>query len=338
MRSPTTGPGAYRMRLFEREPRLSRWQRARVSLSLAWKQFNQGWATFRQNGLARLGIGLLLVFALMAVAHPLLMGTLWPKGVYDPVLGYDLEATPWPSPPEFPQHWLGTDAVGRDVLSMLMAAARPSFTLAIAAALTTAVISTLFGALSAYFRGLLDSMVMNLAYTLLLLPVPIVMVIIGTAFYEEIGSLEFGLLYGILAGASSATIVMRSHALSLMNRPFIEASRVAGAGPFRIITRHLVPHMLPLASVHMMLTVTGAVVANGFIAAFQGSRPDLRLNWGTMVYNAFFYTAINPRFPWSMLVAPSAALSLFAAAFYLVARGLQDVADPRHRGDRRRVR
>jgi ABC-type dipeptide/oligopeptide/nickel transport system permease subunit len=80
-----------------------------------------------------------------------------------------------------------------------------------------------------------------------------------------------------------------------------------------------------------MLTVTGAVVANGFIAAFQGSRPDLRLNWGTLVYNAFFCTALNPRFPWPTLVARSTALSLFAAAFHMVARGAQEVADPRRR-------
>ena len=277
------------------------------------------------------GVGLTLVFAGMAISHPLLLGTAWPKGVYDPVIGYDLDALPWPSAPDPPRHWLGTDAVGHDVLSMLLASTRPSFTLAFAAALSTAAISTLFGALSAHFRGSVDAVLSNIAYALLLLPVPIVMVIIGGWYYDNIGPLEFGLLYGVLAGGGSAAIVMRSQALGLMNRPFIEASRVAGAGPFHIMTRHLIPHMLPLASVHMMLTVTGAVVANGFIAAFLGSRPDVRLNWGTMVYNAFFYQAINPRFPWNLLIPPTLALSFFAASFYLISRGLQDVADPRHR-------
>ena len=304
--------------------------RLRITISAAWQQFREDWSVFRQNRLAMVGVGLIIVFGLMALSHPILLHTVWTPGIYDPQLGYDISVTPWPADPSPPQHWLGTDAVGRDILSMLLKSTQPSFALAVTAALMTAVISTLVGAVSAYFRGPVDAVFSNISDALLLLPVPIVMVILGGRFYDQIGTVRFGLLYGLLAGASSAAIVMRSHALTLMNRPFIEAARVAGAGPVHIISRHLIPHMLPLVAVHMMMTVTGAIIADGFIAAF-GIRTDLRLNWGTMVYNAFFYQQVNPKIPWNMLVAPSVALSLFAAAFYFVARGLQDVSDPRKR-------
>ncbi len=308
----------------------SRFNALGVNLSALWRQMGYDWAIFRQNRLGMIGLVLIVIFGLIAMAHPILMGTVWPRGVYNPEVGYDVDAMPWPAPPSFPQHILGTDSVGRDILSRLLAATQPSFVLAITSALTTAAISLTLSTLSAYYRGAVDAIFSNVSDALLLLPVPIVMVILGSRFYGQIGTLHFGLLYGLLSGASSAAIVMRSHALSLMQRPFIEAARVAGAGPFYVITRHLIPHMLPLVSVHMMLTVTGAVVADGFLA-FWGFRPDLRLNWGTMVYDAFFFVFINPTIPWNMVLAPTIALSLFAAAFYFVARGLYDVSDPRKR-------
>lgn len=85
--------------------------------------------------------------------------------------------------------------------------------------------------------------------------------------------------------------------------------------------------MLPLAVVHMMLSVVGVVTADGFIAFF-GLR-QVRLNWGSMVYNGIQFLDINPKVPWMEIIAPTLALSLFAAAFYMIARGLQDIADPR---------
>ncbi|MGF1506101.1 MAG: ABC transporter permease subunit [Anaerolineae bacterium] len=307
----------------ERRSRMAAW----------WSQVRADWRLFRQNRLALLGLVLIGLFGVMALSHPILMETVWVRGIYHPEVGYDLNYAPWPAPPVFPEHILGLDGQGRDILSQLLASTQPSIVVAFTAALTTDVVSTVFASLGAYFRGPLDAVLSNISDALLLIPVPILMIIIGSRFYSEIGSLEFGLLYGILAGASSAAIVMRSHALKLMNWPFMEAAELTGAGPGYIISRHLVPHMLPLVAVHMMLTVTGAVVAEGFIA-FLGLATEARLNWGTMVYNAISFLQIKPDLPWAQILAPSLSLSLFAAAFYFVARGLQDVADPRIKGER----
>jgi len=287
-------------------------------------------AIFFRNRLAIIGVTLLAVFALMSIAHPILLATIWKRGVYNPETGFDMDVVPWPAPPS-PGHWLGVDTLGRDILSMLLASTRPAFALALTAAVMTAIVGPLIGAVSAYARGVVDLLLSTLADAMLLMPVPVIMVIIGSAYYDEITTIQFGLLYGLLAGLGSVAIIMRSYALKIMALPFIEAARVSGAGAGHIIFRHLIPYMLPLVAVHMMFSAVGAVVADGFVG-FIGYRTQLRLSWGSMIYNSIAFLAINPEIPWMQIVAPTLALSLFAAALYCVARGLHDVADPHLRG------
>lgn len=305
---------------------LTTWDRLRLWLSLNGQQLREGWAIFSRNRLAMFGLALIALYVLAALIHPVLLGTVWPRGVYHPETGFDMDIAPHPTPPSA-SHLLGTDALGRDVLSMLMAATRSTIVLALAAALTTALISTLVGAISAYFGGIVDQAFVHLADLALLFPAPLVMVVIGGT--GTIGPLEFGLLYGLLYGIGGAAIVMRAHALTLMSRPFIEASRVAGAGAGRIILYHLIPHMLPLAAVQMMLSVVGVVFADGFVAFLGLSR--VRLNWGSLIYSSFSNRAINTAITWNVLIPAALAISLFAASFYFVARGLHEVAEPRLR-------
>ena len=299
-------------------------------LQVTGRLFARDWAIFIRNRLSVIGLAVLGTFALMAVAHPILMATIWTPGLYDPEKGYDMHAVPWPSAPSA-DHWLGVDALGRDIFSMLLASAQPTFLLVIVTALTVGIVGPLIGAVSAYFRGPVDLALSTLADAMLILPVPLIMVIIGSAFYDSINTVEFGLLYGLLSGAGSVAIVMRAYALRIMALPFIEASRVAGANGRQIILWHLIPSMLPLAAVQMMFSAVGAVIANGFVV-FVGYRTELHLNWGMMVYNAISFLNINPKIPLLQIIAPMIALSLFAAALYCVARGLHDVADPRVRG------
>ena len=305
----------------------SRGRRARLRALLAWRRFKGDWQVFAENRLAVLGLVIISVFGIAAISHPVLRVTVWKESIYDPVTGYDFE-TMHPSPPSA-RHLLGTDGLGRDVLSMVLAATRPAFVVGIAAALTTAVIGTTVGVVSAYYRGTVDAVFTHLADAFLLLPAPLFMVIVGMRF-RELGPTTLGLIYGLIAGAGGAAIVMRSHALTVAAKPFIEAAQVAGGEGRHIILTHIVPHMLPLAALYMMLAVTGAVVADAFIAFFGFSRDYL--NWGTIIYSSFIYSSyLGAGVEWHVLVPPSIALSLFAAAFYFVARGLHEVADPRLR-------
>lgn len=301
-------------------------QRFVTRLTINWRRFKLNWRIFSQSPLAIMGLILFLLFGLMAIAHPILMNTIWTRGIYDPATGFDINVFPHPSPP-VTGHILGTDSLGRDVLSMILAATTPTFVVGLTAALTTAIIGTALSVTAAYFRGTVDVIITNTADVFLLFPAPVIMVIIGARF-RDLTPLQLGLIYGFVTGAGGTTIVMRAQAIQVASKPFMEAAHIAGGGAWHIITKHLAPSVMPLAALQMMIAVTGAVVADGFISFFGLTRTVS--NWGTIIYDAFIYGNISGDYgpPWHMLIPSAACFSLFALGFYLVSRGLHRVASP----------
>jgi peptide/nickel transport system permease protein len=307
--------------------RHNRWQRFKIRTALTWHRFKMNWGVFSQSRLAVLGLFIILMFAIMAFSHPILMKWVWQRTVYDPVTGFDMNVFPHPSLPG-PGHVFGTDTLGRDVLSMLLAATKPTFILGLTAALTTAVVGTFFSVTAAYFRGGVDTFITNMADVFLLFPAPVIMVIIGARF-RDLGPASLGLIYGFVTGAGATTIVMRTQGLQVVSKPFMDAARIAGGGAGHIITKHLVPAMLPLAALQMMIAASGAVVADGFISFFGVTRTIN--NWGTIIYDALVYAnvgSVNEAGMWHMLLPAAISFSLFALGFYLVSRGLHRVAAP----------
>ncbi|HEY61900.1 MAG TPA: ABC transporter permease subunit [Anaerolineae bacterium] len=303
-----------------------RFKRIKIHLKLTWKRLKNSWNVFSQNRLALIGVILLIIYSLMAIAHPILIKTVWPRGIYDPVTGFDLNVIN-PSPPTS-AHLLGTDGLGRDVLSMLLAATTPAFIIGLTAAIVTAVIGIFVAVLSAYFGGWVDGIFSRISDAFLLLPAPLFMIIIGVAF-NELKPVTLGVLFGLISGLGGAAITLRAYALTVMAKPFVEATKIAGGSAFQIIRRHLIPHMIPLAATLMMISVIGAVVADAFISYFGITR--LYLNWGTMIYTSQAYGSIFGNIEWNVLIPPSIALSMFATSFYLISRGLHEIADPKLR-------
>ncbi|MGD9048276.1 MAG: ABC transporter permease subunit [Anaerolineae bacterium] len=319
----------------------SRWQRFKIRAGLSWRRLKMDWAVFSQSRLAILGVVLIAVFGLMAIAHPILLRTVWPRSVYDPVTGFDLMVFQHPSPPAWVEggstgHLLGTDTLGRDVLSMLLAATTPTFVLGLTAALTTAIVGTTMAVTAAYFRGAVDAVITNLADVFLLFPAPVIMVIIGARF-RDLGPVPLGLIYGFVTGAGPTAIVLRAHALQVVSKPYMEAAHISGGGAAHIIPKHLLPAMMPLAALQMMIAVTGAVVADGFISFFGLTRTVS--NWGTLIYDAFVYKQLGSSgtSTWHMLLPAALCFSLFAMGFYLVSRGLHRVASPTIREEQGRA-
>lgn len=309
-----------------------------------------------------IGLVLLSIFALMAVAYPILIRTVWDPNIYDPETGIDLTVVdkvyvedvtdpatevgrvdaflndPFAQPgdvvtvrapaPTGLAHLLGTDPWGHDVLAMLLAGASSAFVLATTAALTTAIVAITIAAIAAFYGGWIDTVISNMSGALLLLPVPLLMIILGTSeIGEHIGPAQFGLIYGLFAGAGAAAIVVRAQAVTTMRRPFIDAARSTGASSSRIVLRHLVPHLIPLAAIAMLIGVTGAIVADAFVSFLAYG--DNRFSWGTMLNAAIRFPSLRGLFdtPWHLLIVGGVAISLLAASFYLVAIGIHAAFD-----------
>jgi peptide/nickel transport system permease protein len=274
------------------------------------------------------GVVLLAGFLLLALAHPVLMTTTWAgeHAVYHPVSGHD-PAMGHPAPPQ-PRHLLGTDALGRDVLSMLTFATRGTLVVGLTTAVVVGLLSLLVGTVSAYWRGPVDIALSHLSDGMLLLPAPIAMIAVGLARPGLLSPLWFGLAYGLLTGLGAAAIVVRSHGLVVMAKPFIDAARVAGGGAWHIMRAHLVPHLLPLAAIQTMLAVTGAIVVSGFVEFMSPGRAD-RVGYGSLVYSGLTYQEIVAGgTAWAVLLAGALAISLLCAAFYLLSVGLRRRVDP----------
>ena len=287
----------------------------------------------------------LAVFGLLlagAVAHPLLAATIWngQESIYGPEVGHDRELEHPTGPSR--THPLGTDALGRDVMSTLTFSLTPALQVAILAALLVGLLSIAVGSLAAYFRGWVDVVVTCTADAVLLLPPAIALLVVGIG-KPAFGMIDAGLLFGLLYGLGPAALVIRSRALSVIEKPFIDAARVAGAGSARIIRTQMLPHILPYAGIQMMGAGIGALTSVAFIQ-YLGATDKARVGLGSMIYTAIDVQPVLPtgfgsfnmgdfhaRIGWTSLLAAGLAMTLIATGFYLIAVGSRDAVIPRAR-------
>jgi peptide/nickel transport system permease protein len=299
----------------------------RIRSRLLWRSFIENWRLFIENPIGMIGLGIIIIFGLMALAHPILMKYVWEPRVYDPVIGYDISILAHPSPPSS-THLLGTDPLGRDVLSQLLYGTRFGFSLGISAALVSVIISTTVGALSAYYGGIVDVLFMRLADVVIMLPFIAILIVLSALI--EFNGLSLALVYGLLVGFGGQTIVIKSQALSIKVKPYIEAARAAGGSDWHIIFTHLIPNLMPLSFLYMMFTVTGAVFAEAALSFF--GLLNIRMSWGIMINTAQAagYLLAGPEYLHLMLPA-GLAITLLCSSFYMVGRALDEVVNPRLR-------
>lgn len=280
-----------------------------------------------RNRPAVVGILILAVLVLAALSPAVLHATVWADepSVYRPTSGYDPDVI-HPGSPSW-RHLLGTDPLGRDVLSMLLYTLRSSLVLGLVSALTIGVVGLAFAMAGATAGGVTDRLLSKISDAVLLLPAPIFVILYGVLRPEDFDPLPVGLVYGLLAGASSTAIVLRAHALSVLEKPFIEAGRVAGGGRWHLARVHLLPHLLPLAAVQMVGGVASVIIAAGFVEYLSAAAMEMGL--GTMIYVALTYRGMfGNTVPWNVLLTGGLAISLLAGAFHLLSVGLRQVLDP----------
>jgi peptide/nickel transport system permease protein len=292
-----------------------------------WQRFAVQWRLFSQQRFGLLGVVLIVGFGLMAVIHPLLMQTVWNRSVYDPIVGFDLAQETNPSPPSR-QHLLGTDNFGRDVLSQVIAGAQTSFGVGIVAAVVAVTTSTLLGSTAGYLGGVADLVLMGISDVFVLMPAPVVMLILGLLLRLEWPVVAVG--YGLLAGLGGQAIVVKSQTLSVKVRPFIDAAQIAGGSDFHVIRKHILPSLVPLAIVHGVFTVVGAVLTESLLSFF--GRTSYHLSWGMMIWlGQETFRWFTTRGQWNAIVPPAMAIMTYCGAFYLVGRALDEVFNPRLR-------
>jgi len=303
----------------------------KIRLQLFWRSLKKNWGLFWESRIGPLGLGIILIFVLMMIAHPILMNTVWSEvfrgnKIYDPIMGYDPRFI-HPAPPSL-AHPLGTDPLGRDILSQIMWSTHREFALGITAAVITVVIGTILGAVAAYFGGIVDMLIMRLADLVMVFPFLALLMVIRSIMHLDL--LKLALIMGAIGGFGGITIILKSQALTVKVKPFIEAAKVSGGSSWHIIFNHIIPNILPLSFLYMMFNVTGAVFSEAVLSFF--GLLDIRMSWGIIIdtaRSAGYLMAFGQY--WWLWAPAGAAITLLCFAFYLVGRGLDEIVNPRLR-------
>lgn len=280
---------------------------------------------FKQSPLGKIGVALLILFGLMALCSFI---PPWIDPMYHPMTGVDpnIYSSTGPSL----KHWLGTDFMGRDILSQLLAGARVAFMVGVSAAFISIFLGTAIGMVAGYVGRITDTLLMRLADMVMVMPTLLVVIILAALF----GQLSIWTIVLIIAffrwpGVSR---VIRAQTLSLKQRPFIDAAKVAGASHSRIIFRHILPNVLPLSFLYMTFRVTSAITIEAALA-FLGFGDPGTVSWGMML-QWVWKTGHMFKAPY-WLLPPGICISLITLSFYMMGRAMEEVLDPRLRKEER---
>jgi peptide/nickel transport system permease protein len=227
-------------------------------------------------------------------------------------------------PPSAP-HWLGTTYYGLDVLSQLVHGTRIVLVVGITCAVLIALIGTNVGLIAGYYGGRVDALLMratDLAFGIPFLPFAVVLVaLLGPSLWNTIIAIS------LLMWRTTARVI-RAQVLSLRERGFVKAARIAGASDLRILYVHIFPNVLPMALLYVAFDIAWAVLAEASIA-FLGFGDPNQTSWGQMLYLAYVSGSIRQAWWWT--VSPGVTLSLFVISVFLVGREYERLANPRLR-------
>jgi peptide/nickel transport system permease protein len=271
------------------------------------------WRRLRRNRTAVAGAGIVTVFVLLAVLAPVLVP-------FNPIQGNLNDRLQSPSA----THWLGTDELGRDLLSRILYGARVSLQIQIVAVVLALIVGVLLGSLSGYLGGYVDSIIMRCMDILLAFPGIFLALGIIAALGPGLVNLMFAA--GISSVPQFARIV-RASILSLKEREFVEAARALGSGSNRVMFRHLLPNCLaPIIVQSTLRMATVLLTASGLSFLGLGVQPPTP-EWGAMLSNARSYLIVAPH----VATIPGLAIMVVVVGFNLFGDGLRDTLDPRLR-------
>jgi len=268
--------------------------------------------TFLKNRLAVIGAVILSGFIVCAVFAPYIA----------PHSPLDMDLSNLHKPPGTPGHLLGTDNLGRDVLSRLIYGSRISLSVGLVVVSIAAALGTFMGLLSGYYGRATDVIIMRLVEVFVAFPFLILVVaviaLLGPSIYNVM------LVLGLVSWPIYARLV-RSEVLAIRELPYIESARAIGASNTRIMLRHVLPNCISSVLVTAAMSMAGAILSTaalGFLGlGVQPPTPE----WGMMLNEAKQFLR---RFPWEIFY-PGVAIMLVVLALNFLGDGLRDALDPR---------
>jgi len=280
---------------------------------IAWGERYRGWRRFAGNRLALCALIMVAVLILIALLAPLLA----PDNPYAQDLAERLQ-------PPSARHWLGTDELGRDLLSRLIYGGRLTLGMVVAVVALVAPFGLIVGCVAGYLGGMADRVLMRITDIFLAFPRLILALAFVAALRPGIGSAVIAIA---LTSWPPYARLARADTLTIRDADFIAAVRLMGAGAPRIILRHVVPLALSSVIVRVSLDMAGIILtAAGLGFLGMGAQPPAA-EWGTMIATSRDYILQQ----WWIPTAPGVAIFVAALAFNLLGDGLRDVLDPKAR-------
>lgn len=288
------------------EPKQNQWKDR-------WLNF---WRVFKKSRIGVVGLVMLTVIVLMAVFAPLV-------APYDSSSTESVTIDDIYTPPSA-THWFGTDDAGQDVFSNFVFGARISLTVGFFAAFISIVVGGLLGLVAGFFGGRWENFLMRFTDIMLVIPdLPLMVVIIALT---KPSLLNIIFVIGLLGWTTTARVV-RSQTLAVKSRKFVLRARAVGAGNGHIISRHILPLVMPILVVQAVLAVSLAIL-NESALSFLGLGDPTAISWGQMLNYAFGRGAMSVG-AWWALVVPGLGIVWVVLGLTLLGQGLEQVLNPR---------
>ena len=275
--------------------------------------WRRAWLRLRRRKGALVGLAVVVLFIILAVFAPWI-------APHDPI------AASWSAIRKAPsaQYWLGTDEIGRDVLSRVIWGTRASLLAGIVSVSISLLIGVPLGMMAGFLGGAVDAIISRITDAFLACP----FLILAIALAAFLGPSLTNAMIAI--GISAAPIFVRlarGQVLSVKVEDYVEAARAVGNSPLRIALRHILPNITAPLIVQATLAIAAAVIAEASLSFLGLGQQPPAPSWGSMLNTAKNYIDNSP---W-MAVSPGVAIFLLVLSFNLLGDGLRDALDPRQR-------
>lgn len=261
------------------------------------------------------GLILIAIFVVCALAAPII-------APYDPIKQFLSQRLKAPSP----DHWMGTDALGRDLFSRMLYGAQISLTIGVGVVVPVGIFGTILGLIAGYTRGWVDEILMRITDVFLAFPPLILAMAIAGALGP---SLTNAMIAIAIVSWPVYVRLVRGQVLALRQREYVEAARSIGATTPRILLRHLLPNTLAPLLVQATFDLGGTILIAAGLSFIGFGAQIPTPEWGVMISDGRKYVSTQPWLPFF----PGLAILFTVAAFNLIGDGLRDALDPRLRGN-----